>query len=327
VDPKKENVTIDQISICICTFRRPIFLGRLLDSLERQIVGPNFEFEVVVVDNDYNRSAKDVVKAFRTRSKINISYDCEPNQNISLTRNMAVRVANGNLIAFIDDDEYACEKWLFTLYQTLKNYQADGVLGPVLPIFPDAASAWLKKGNLFDRRRLPTGSKITHRDARTGNVLFQKSLFEQGELWFDPAYGRTGGEDSDFFHRQFRRGRTFVWCDEAVAYETVAAERCKIGYFVKQYLRSGTINGEMMRAGKFGSNIGLLAKYFAMLNAYLALLPFSILTPKQIRIRVLLKLAYCVGVFTAFYGLSIGRNREYSEDASPSATPPNLLSK
>jgi glycosyltransferase involved in cell wall biosynthesis len=302
----------DFISICICTYKRPILLARLLDSLSRQAVSSEFYFEIVVIDNDKNRSAEDVVRCFQPRTEKTIIYENEPTQNISLARNKALSVGIGNLIAFIDDDEYPCEQWLLLLHKTLKSYTVNGVLGPVLPEFPDAAPAWLKKANLFDRRRLMTGSKITHRDARTGNVLFQKSIFEEGDLWFDPAFGRTGGEDSDFFRRQFNRGRSFVWCDEAITYETVPPERWKIGYFINQYLRSGTINGEMMRAGKFGSNIGNLSKYLSMLCAYLAIFPFSILVPKHIRVRVLLKLAYCVGVFTAFYGLSIIRNREYT---------------
>ena len=60
---------------------------------------------------------------------------------------------SGNLVAFIDDDECPVGDWLAQLFKTLKRYGADGVLGPVVPDFPTAAPAWLKKGRVFERQR------------------------------------------------------------------------------------------------------------------------------------------------------------------------------
>jgi hypothetical protein len=105
---------------------------------------------------------------------------------------------------------------------------ADGVLGPVLPDFAPEAPEWLRRGAVYQRRRHATGTPIDAGDARTGNVLLRRALFPDGELWFDPAYGRSGGEDSEFFARQFALGRRFVWCDEAEAYEEIPSERWKV---------------------------------------------------------------------------------------------------
>jgi succinoglycan biosynthesis protein ExoM len=297
----------DRISVCICTFRRPDMLARLLDALADQRLDSSFSFDIVVVDNDSERSAESTVRSFQLRRDIETIYDCEPERNISMTRNRAIRNAVGNLIAFVDDDEYPVQGWLADLHRTLKRNEADGVLGPVLPEFPAGAPDWLRKGHFFKRRRIPTDTRISLEDGRTGNVLLRKSIFVDGGAWFDPAFGRTGGEDSDFFQRQFRQGRVFVWCDEAAVHETVLPERWRTSYYLRRYLRSGTVDGELMRAGRLPSTI---LRHVVILGACTVAAPFSLLLRKHVSTRVFQKLAYCGGILTAYCGMSLLRHRD-----------------
>lgn len=297
------------ISVCICTYKRVDLLQRLLDCLKSQLISPEFLFEAVIVDNDRAQSAEKMVRSHPLQATIKVIYDCETIQNISLTRNLAIRKANGNLITFIDDDEYPIEGWLDCLYRTYKRYSSDGVLGPVLPDFPLRTPNWLKKGNFFNRRRLPTGTPISGKDARTGNVLFKKSIFVEGEPWFDPAFGRTGGEDSDFFARQFRQGRVFTWCDEAIVYETVPPERLKAGYHIKKYLRSGTLDGEIFRRHDTQIKKMEYIKNLIVLGGGILVIPFLFLTPKYVWMRIGRKLAYSFGFAMAAVGLSVLRHR------------------
>jgi succinoglycan biosynthesis protein ExoM len=299
----------DRISVCICTFRRPELLARLLCALERQVVGEGFTFDVVVVDNDAARSGESAVSACRQRGIIAVAYDCEPEQNISLTRNRAVGNASGNLIAFIDDDEAPVPDWLAALHRTMKASSADGVLGPVIAEFTAGTPEWIQRGPFFHRRRLATGTVISARDARTGNLLLRRSIFAEGEVWFDPAFGRTGGEDSDFFWRQSRTGRRFVWCDEAAAYEIVPPDRCTASYHVKRYLRSGTLDGERMRSGRLASK-GAIVRNAVVFCGCAAIAPFTLVLRKHVSTRVFQKLAYCSGILTAYYGLSLLRYRD-----------------
>ena len=299
----------DRISVCICTFRRPALLDRLLRALEQQTLDAAFRLDVVVVDNDADRSAEPTVSACQRRGILDIHYDCEPEQNISLTRNRAVRNASGNLIAFIDDDEAPVSGWVAALHRTLTAHAADGVLGPVIAEFAPGTPEWIQRGPFFHRRRLATGTPIAARDARTGNLLLRRSVFAEGDVWFDPAFGRTGGEDSDFFWRQSRTGRRFVWCDEAAAYEVVPPERCTASYHVKRYLRSGTLDGERMRTGRLASK-GAIVRNAVIFCGCAAIAPFTLVLRKHISTRVFQKLAYCSGILTAYYGLSLLRYRD-----------------
>jgi glycosyltransferase involved in cell wall biosynthesis len=299
-----DSRNMELISVCICTFKRPELLSRLLTCLSAQKRTSWFAFDTVVVDNDKKRSAEETVRKFQNEDGMGIRYVCEPEQNIALARNCAIRNANGNLIAFIDDDEHPAKDWLLHLYQAMNQYKADGVLGPVLPEFQPGAPRWLKEGDFFNRRRLVTGSTIGIRDARTGNVLFRRTLFRDGELWFDPLYGRTGGEDGDFFQRQGRLGRVFIWCDEAVVYETVPLDRCKLSFHLKKSLtgQSACLDGY--------SCVWFLAKNLSALGLLGLLTPFMYVVKARVRAKGLMKIAYCAGYCSGFCGFNYLQERE-----------------
>jgi glycosyltransferase involved in cell wall biosynthesis len=299
----------DAVTVCICTFKRPDLLADLLGSLEGQATDGSFTFDVVVVDNDSSRSAEAVVRLHADRALIRLTYDVEPERNIAQTRNRAVRWAKGNLIAFIDDDERPVRDWLLQLVRCLRSADCAGVLGPVVPEFPVNAPAWLKRGRFFDRRRHPTGTAISAKDARTGNVLLRRELFGVDERWFDPAFGRTGGEDTDFFARQFQRGARFVWCDEAVAWETIPPERWTSAFHLKRLWRAGTVDGEWMRDGRLPGR-SLVARNLLVLGVCAVAAAPSLVLPKHLRMRVAQKLAYAGGVLTAYFGMSLLRERD-----------------
>src|SRR5208337_800579 len=110
------------ISVCICTYKRPRFLKRLLGKLADQETGGLFTYSVVVADNDQLQSAKAVVSDFAARSTVPVTYCVEPQQNISLTRNKAIENATGDFIAFIDDDEFPTKRWLLALFEACGKY-------------------------------------------------------------------------------------------------------------------------------------------------------------------------------------------------------------
>jgi glycosyltransferase involved in cell wall biosynthesis len=288
----------DHITVCVCTFQRPVLLRALLDDLVAQSTFAAFSFDVVVVDNDAAGSAAPVVAAVRGNDRAWPFYVVEPRRNISLARNAAVAAATGNLVAFIDDDERPGSDWLWRLHQTLRTSGADGVLGPVVPAFPADAPSWLLKAGVFERRRFSTGTVIPATDGRTGNALLDRARFPHGAAWFDPAYGRTGGEDSDFFSRH--ADRQLVWCDEAVARETVPPDRCTPQFHVRRLWRSGLISGGRVRQGRLSWRVA--ARNALGLLAWGCALGPALLFPMHIRMRVAQKFAYCAGLVAGVSG-------------------------
>lgn len=182
-------------------------------------------------------------------------------------------------------------------------------MGPVIPCFPSGAPQWLKKGNIFDRKRLRTGTRLTTHDTRTGNVLLSRAIFPEGSMWFDSAFGRTGGEDADFFKRQIRSGRGFVWCDEAEVYESVPSDRQKASFHLKKFFRIGTLNGERLRRNGILGFIAIM-KFILAMPVWIILLLISSLFGKHVWIHPILKIAYSSGCLLAYCGVSIIRYRD-----------------
>ena len=63
-------ITTKHISVCICTYRRPQLLKRLLQTLEEQETDGLFTFSIVVADNDGQRSAEPLVSDFAADAAI-----------------------------------------------------------------------------------------------------------------------------------------------------------------------------------------------------------------------------------------------------------------
>src|SRR5579872_232656 len=110
------------ISVCICTYKRPALLRRLLESLEKQETGGKFAFSVVVADNDATGSGREVAEMSRSYK---VTYCIEPRKNIALVRNTALQHAQGEFIAFIDDDEFPVAEWLQKLLIACEQHNAD----------------------------------------------------------------------------------------------------------------------------------------------------------------------------------------------------------
>ncbi len=225
------------ISICVATYKRPELLSELLYSIKNLVVPQNYLLEVIIVDNDKNCSAEPVIIDFRREVNFGLKYFVQPEKNISLTRNVAIEKASGELIAFIDDDETADKRWLVNLYNCLINFNADGVFGLVVPRFDEGISERFKRREYYFSRMDETGSIARY--MFTGSVLLKSDLLKKNKIYFDPAYGLTGGEDSDFFNRLKLRGAKFVNCREAISYEFIGKERTKLSFFLKRNMRGG----------------------------------------------------------------------------------------
>jgi len=184
-----------QITVCVCTYKRPHLLRRLLKELIRQDTGGLFRYSIVVADNDEAKSAEATVAETRTLSNVRITYCVEPRRSIALARNKVVANAEGEYVAFIDDDEFPEPEWLLKLFRTCNEHKVDGVLGPVKRHFDETPPAWFRNSSIYDRAVYPTGQKVAWEDARTGNVLLRRRII---------------ASEAAPFRQEFRAGRTRI---------------------------------------------------------------------------------------------------------------------
>ncbi len=310
MEPRKEDLTestegstatsdknLPHICVCICTFKRPLMLERLLRELQKQETDALFTFSISVADNDASQSSRAIVDAFNASSEIPISYAVVPEQNISLARNKAISQAHGDLLAFIDDDEFPVPRWLLLLFHAIQAYGVAGVLGPVKRYFDVTPPKWVTESRFYDRKTYPTGTAVSRKEARTGNVLIHKSILDGETQIFRPEF--RGSEDTDFFGRMMDKGLKFVWCDEAVAFEVIPPVRWNRKFLLRRALLRGanTINYKNFGAREVGKS--LLA-----VPLYILALPFAILRGHAYFMDLVVRLFDHLGKLFAVVGIN-----------------------
>jgi len=301
------------VSICIATYRRPKGLARLLEGLARQKLPEDLSLEILVVDNDEDGGARSSVSA-ALAGALDIRWSNEPRQNIARARNRALEQARGRWVAFIDDDEEPHENWLAGYWQWVLRDAGDAFFGPVLPRLDVPPNAWLDLETFYSRPRRPSGTALRIADVSTSNALVRRSLFDGRR--FDPAWGRTGGEDVELFDRMLRSGASFVWCDEAVVFETIPEHRYRLRWLTRRAFNGGVGHTRLMcRSGRTAVRILRAGRALAAWTLLMACLPFAALAGRRALARTWLRgctqlghlWATVGGIYTEYPGAPDGR--------------------
>ena len=226
------------VSICMCTYKRDS-LEKTLDSVVTQKLPEGYELEVVVVDNDVEQSGRAACEAYQQKSlSVPVRYFTNSVRNLSEVRNSTMEHAQGQLLAFIDDDEWASDdQWLSKMIATMEKHQADIIFGPVVVHYPVGSPEWIVDGDMFGKDSHPHESR--QKKGATSNALMRALWVKEKAFRFDPYFGKSGGEDTDFFHRIYKAGGRLVYDATATVEETVEPHRLNFEYIKKQNIRIG----------------------------------------------------------------------------------------
>lgn len=219
------------IDICICTFRRDS-VADAIRTAAAQTLPSGFGLRLIVADNDEAPSALARVKAVETA--VPLHYIHAPARNISVARNACLDASRAAWVAFLDDDETAPPDWLSRLLACAAEHRADAVFGPSRAIYPAGTPDWITANDFHSN--LPQRRAGTVETGHSCNVLLRRP---PADLRFDPALGRSGGEDTDFFFRLHRLGRTFAICDGAEVTEAVSPHRLSLRWLAERRMAEG----------------------------------------------------------------------------------------
>jgi len=224
---------VGAVIVCVLTYRRNRELGELLPALIEQAALAGPEASVLVVDNDPDGGAAEVVSSFPA-----VRYVHEQEPGIAAARNRALAEASSaRYLVFIDDDETPTPDWLGLLLETVRTTQAAAVVGSVESVFEVEPSAWVRAGEFFARRRLTTGTRV--REGATNNLILDLEVVRRLGLRFDGEFGLSGGSDTLFTLQLTSSGEELVWCDEALVYDRVPAARTTREWVLRRAFRAG----------------------------------------------------------------------------------------
>lgn len=243
------------MDVCVCTFRR-VSVVQLLASLAKLETPEGVSLRVIVADNDDAPSARGTVEGAFAELGLNGLYLHAPARNISVARNACLDAADAGLVAFIDDDEIAAPQWLARLMGELERARADVVFGKVNAVYPEGLPAWMAAADLHSTPAPFRGGKID--GGYTCNVLMRREAI--GDLRFDPAFGRSGGEDTTFFAALARKGATMAYTPDALVTEPVTPARASLKWLAMRAYRSGQTYGLLrLRNGEGALTVGALS--------------------------------------------------------------------
>ena len=241
----RANPGMKRVDVCVCTYRRP-HLEQTLRSLARLELPEGLEVRVVVADNDTRPSARGLVEALASALPFDIRYVHCPASNISLARNACLDAADGDFLAFVDDDTTVSPQWLAALLATAAATGADAVLGPVRAVYSRSAPGWMRRGDFHSTEPVRVNGEI--RTGYSGNVLLDLASPYVGGRRFNLALGRSGGEDTAYFSQLRRAGGRLAHAPDAVAHEPVTEERARFSWLAKRRFRSGQTHGRLLAA-------------------------------------------------------------------------------
>lgn len=131
------------VSIVICCHNSAAKLPETLRHLAVQQVAPQVRWEVVLVDNASTDDTANVAQKLWTYPDVPLRVVAEPQPGLSHARICGVRVAQYEVISFIDDDNWVCANWLNLVTEIFTQDSAIGVAGgPSEAVFDSPRPPW-----------------------------------------------------------------------------------------------------------------------------------------------------------------------------------------
>ena len=268
-----------RLTIVIATYNRAEQLMITLRSVAAQTADKAI-WECVVVDNNSKDHTRGNIEQFiADNPSLNIRYCLETKQGLSHARNAGISNAQGDIIAFIDDDEHIVPEFVDSYIDLFDSVpQAMSAGGKIIAEYPSGRPKWMSKyaeepianpmdfGETikpFPKGRIPGG----------GNMAMRRTAFEKIGV-FDTTLGRTGkklsgGEESDLFERMKSKGMECYYVPRAVLYHIIPESKLNRDYFSRLAFNNGI--GQWTRATLHNHRFNLIIKELCKWGATLLL--------------------------------------------------------
>lgn len=240
------------ISIIVCTFNRDRFLSDCLNSIADQTAGSRI-FELLIIDNNSNDNTADISKSFIARNpEMKVRYILESVQGLSNARNRGISEANGEYLAFVDDDAILDKDYVKQLTQFIRDQpEVTALGGKIIAKYIDGEEPdWM---NPYSRglflSEVDYGNEILKLDGYKKypfgcNMIIHSRFFETG--WrFDSTLGvigKDGGrcEEKVLFRDITRKKHLIYYIPKAVVQHQIDVQRMTNSYVRKLALGLGS---------------------------------------------------------------------------------------
>ena len=215
------------VSIIVPTYKRPLMLRRLLESVSAHL--PHEAFELILVNDHPEDDLPAILSPSGT--PFPIVYVTTPGVGPASARNLGLELASGDYLVFTDDDCIVTEGWLDELKGKLDTGY-DAVGGRSVATGDSIVERYYDLMKLFDPGRKLDGS-IQY--VLSNNLIIRRHVMTRVG-GFDTRFARPGGEDSELCFRIRQGGGRLGYSESAVVQHDFTPS---VEAFIRRYYNYG----------------------------------------------------------------------------------------
>jgi len=235
------------ITVAIPTYNGADRLPRLLDRLKSQKIPDGLRWEVLIVDNNSQDATARVVQQYQADwlPEVPLRYQMESRQGAAFARQTAVRVALGNLVGFLDDDNLPTATWVAEAVNFSRCYPRAGAFSGRIhgsyeatpPEGFDNIKAFLAirdHGTQVipfepEKLRLPPAASLVVRQSAWLSEVPEQPIF-LGRL---PGAAMLGGEDYEVLLHLYKGGWDILYNPALETYHQIPPQRFERDYLLR----------------------------------------------------------------------------------------------
>lgn len=115
-----------KVSVIIPVYNSEKYIARCLDSVIEQTYK---NIEIIIINDGSKDKSKEILDEYEKKYPNIIRHIEQENKGVAKTRNYGIKIANGNYITFIDNDDYIDKDYIETFVNVLKENEYDIVMG------------------------------------------------------------------------------------------------------------------------------------------------------------------------------------------------------
>lgn len=236
-------------------------------------------------------------------------------------RNLGIEQAQGDVLAFIDDDALLFPDWA---EETARNYAEDdsviGLTGPILPLWEHESMSWFPRELywIFSCTYWDWSEKREVRNGYGTNISFLREAFDVCGLFKNSLetseqgksdWQRPGAKETEFSVRVTQKtGKRIVYNPDIRVKHKVYRYRLSTGFIAKRAYWEGYAKAWLNRWGRSSNRQVLATEYELLRRIFLNLLPSSLALLLRRPIVALRRLWVTALVLSCVSGGYIGYN-------------------
>jgi cellulose synthase/poly-beta-1,6-N-acetylglucosamine synthase-like glycosyltransferase len=194
------------------------------------------DWELIIVDNGSTDDTAIIVQNFINSESIKAKYVFEPRPGLANAHNGGLAMAQGDIVAFTDDDCYPAPDFLTRVYSV---FETDSSLGYITGriMLHDPADFAITVNESPSPLFLPGGAFLRAGIVQGANMAFRRSVLQEIG-GFDPLFGpgsMFNAEDTDAAARACAKGWSGRYCPEAIVRHHHRRKASDVGRLWKSY--------------------------------------------------------------------------------------------